>query len=197
MTEPSTAAAAAAAAAAGGGGQDKTTAAERPPATGLEASGPGTAPGSLPVIKSGSVFPKVRPTLELVKLPEDDGYGGEESRGAGALLLKERVEFSEVHSFSKHVSERHGMGGVRRVWGACFAVWIAVRVMRTLIGWCCFFLSIIDPDWLAVEAGRSLIRLPAPPGSTYFRRVRSAHRSTTHSEFPTGPPILRCWQFDF
>eukprot|EP00752_Nemacystus_decipiens_P003647 g3361.t1 len=91
-TEPSTAEAAAE------GTEERERSAGPPPASGID---PG-APGSLPVT-SGSVILKGRPMPVLVKLPEDDGFGGGDD-GAGYLLLKEKLDFSEVHQFSKHVS---------------------------------------------------------------------------------------------
>lgn len=62
------------------------------------------------MIKSDSVFPKGgRPVPVLVKLPEDEGYGSE---AEGSLLLKEKLEFSEVYGFSKHVRPTGGAGDV-------------------------------------------------------------------------------------
>ncbi|CBN79555.1 conserved unknown protein [Ectocarpus siliculosus] len=86
---------------------------------GLGGVGPGTAPESastarapetpaepveppgevsLPVTKSDSIFPIGTPTPVVVKLPEDDG--GE----SGSFLLEDELVFSELHTFSKHVS---------------------------------------------------------------------------------------------
>lgn len=64
---------------------------------------------AMPVTKSDSIFPKGRPTPVLVRLPEDDGFDGEEDGEGGTgvgsmLLLAEKLEFSEVHEFSRHVS---------------------------------------------------------------------------------------------
>ncbi|CAN0216058.1 unnamed protein product [Ectocarpus sp. 6 AP-2014] len=57
---------------------------------------PGEVP--LPVTKSDSIFPIGTPTPVVVKLPEDDG--GE----SGSFLLEDELVFSELHTFSKHIS---------------------------------------------------------------------------------------------